>query len=44
MTDTKLSIKIGKYDKSNLLIKEILKNHIIIIGVERYYEKNRFFE
>jgi predicted nucleotidyltransferase len=44
MTNTKLSIKIGKYDKSNLLIKEMEKNHIIIKGVERYYEKNKFFE
>jgi len=44
MTDTKLSIKIGRYEKSNLLVKEIEKNHIIIKGVERYYEKNKFFE
>ena len=41
--DTRLSIKIGKYDKSNLLIKEIEKNHIIIKGAEIYYEKNKFF-
>ena len=42
--NSKLSIKIGKYDKSNLLIKEIEKNHIIIKGVEHYYEKNKFFD
>jgi predicted nucleotidyltransferase len=42
--DTKLSVKIGKYDKSNLLIKEIDKNHIIIKGIEEYYEKNGFFD
>src|SRR4030042_4978268 len=37
----RLSIKIGKYNKSNLLIKEIEKNHVIIKGVEQYYEKNK---
>lgn len=42
--DTRLSVKIGEYDKSNLLIKEIEKNHIIIKGVEDYYERNKFFE
>jgi predicted nucleotidyltransferase len=36
--DSKLSIKIGKYNKDNLIIKEIKKNHIIIKGIERYYE------
>ncbi|MBU0467201.1 MAG: nucleotidyltransferase domain-containing protein [Nanoarchaeota archaeon] len=41
--DTRLNIKIGKYNKSNLLIKEIEKNHIILKGVERYYEKSKFF-
>lgn len=43
MVDTRLSIKIGKFDESSLLIKEIEKNHIIIKGVELYYEKNKFF-
>lgn len=42
--DTRLSIKIGEYDKSNLLIKEIEKNHVILKGVEDYYERNKFFE
>ncbi|MBS3065562.1 nucleotidyltransferase domain-containing protein [Candidatus Pacearchaeota archaeon] len=41
--NTKLSIKIGRYNKSSLLIKEIDKNHIIIKGIEQYYEKSRFF-
>lgn len=44
LLNSKLSIKIGKYDKTNLLIKEIEKNHAIIKGVESYYEKNQFFE
>lgn len=44
LIDTKLSVKIGEYDKKNILIKEIEKNHIIIKGVERFYEKNQFFD
>ena len=44
LIDSRLSIKLGKYDKSNILIKEIEKNHIIIKGVEQYYENNGFFE
>ena len=42
--DSKLSIKIGKYSKDNPIIKEIKKNHVIIKGVERYYEISWFFE
>jgi predicted nucleotidyltransferase len=41
--DTRISVKIGKYDPLNLLIREIEKNHIILKGVEEYYEKNQFF-
>jgi len=37
--DSKLSIKLGKFDKNSLLIKEMIKNHIIIKGGERYYEQ-----
>ncbi len=43
LINTKLSVKIGRYDKDNLLIKEIEKNHVIIKGVELFYEKNKFF-
>jgi|TARA_Y100000310_G_scaffold69290_1_gene64735 predicted nucleotidyltransferase len=43
MTDSKVNIKIGKYNKKNYLIKEIEKNHVIIKGVEKYYEENKFF-
>lgn len=43
LLDSKLSVKIGLYDPSNLLIKEIEKNHLLIKGIEVYYEKNRFF-
>jgi len=42
--DSKLSVKIGIYDKKNLLIKEIEKNHVIIKGVKEFYEKNEFFD
>ena len=41
--NTKVSLKLGKYDSNSLLIKEIEKNHVIIKGVEQYYEKSKFF-
>ena len=41
---SKVNIKVGKYDKGNLLIKEIEKNHVIIKGVEIFYEKFKFFD
>jgi len=44
MIDTKLNVKIGEYNSKNLLIKEIKKNHIIIKGVEHYYEKEKIFD
>lgn len=37
--NSKLSIKIGKFENNSLLIKEIIKNHIIIRGVEDFYER-----
>jgi len=36
--DSQLSIKIGKFDATGPLAKEIIKTHVIIKGVERYYE------
>lgn len=42
--NSKLSIKIGKFDVSSLLIKEIIKNHVVIRGVEEFYERNNFFK
>lgn len=42
--NSKFSIKIGQYNKENLLIKEIEKNHTIVKGIERFYEKNKFFD
>lgn len=44
LIDSKLSVKIGRYNKDSILIKEIEKNHIIIKGIEQYYEKNKFFD
>lgn len=41
--DSRIRVKIGKYDKKNLLIKEIEKHHVIIKGIEEYYERNQFF-
>ena len=42
--NSKLNIKIGKLDTKSLLIKEIIKNHIIIRGLEDFYERINFFE
>lgn len=42
--DSRAEVKIGDYNKKNNLIKEIEKNHVIIKGVETYYEKNKFFK
>ncbi|MDP2672494.1 MAG: nucleotidyltransferase domain-containing protein [Nanoarchaeota archaeon] len=39
-----LSVKIGKFNPDDLLIKEIIKNHAIIKGGEEYYEKLKFFK
>lgn len=38
LLDSKLSIHTGKFNKKSPLSKEIIKNHVIIKGVERYYE------
>jgi predicted nucleotidyltransferase len=44
MISDRLSIKIGKFNPDDLLIKEIIKNHIIIQGGEEFYERLGFFE
>lgn len=41
---SKVKIKIGYFDTDSQLIKEIIKNHIILRGVERFYGKTKFFE
>lgn len=39
LLDSKISIKIGKMNLKNNLVKEICKNHVLIKGGEIYYEK-----
>ncbi len=43
LLDSRLSIKIGEYNTKNPLVREIEKSHVIIKGIEEYYEKNQFF-
>jgi len=42
--NSRINVKIGKFDVNSLLVREIIKNHVIIGGVEDFYEKNKFFE
>lgn len=42
--NSRLSIKIGKFDTKSLLIKEIIKNHAIVRGLEDFYERTDFFK
>jgi predicted nucleotidyltransferase len=42
--DSRLSLKMGKYDSKNILIKEIGRNHVILKGFEEFYAKNGFFD
>jgi len=44
LLNSRLSVKIGEYDRSSPLIKEIEKNHVIIKGVEPFYEKIGFLQ
>jgi predicted nucleotidyltransferase len=44
LLDSRLGVKIGEYDRSNSLIKEIEKNHVIIKGAELFYEKIGFLQ
>jgi len=39
-----ISVKITEFNKEDLLIREIIKNHIIIQGGEIFYEKLKFFK
>jgi predicted nucleotidyltransferase len=40
----KISVQIREFNKEDLLIKEIIENHIIIQGGEIFYEKLKFFK
>ncbi|MDO9537325.1 MAG: nucleotidyltransferase domain-containing protein [Thermoplasmata archaeon] len=44
LVNSKVQVKIGEFETESLLIKEIIKNHVIIKGVERYYEKIELFK
>jgi len=44
LLDSKLSVKIGDYDRASPLIKEIEKNHVVLKCVENFYDENQFFE
>ena len=39
---SKIKVKIGEFDLGSPLIKEIVKNHVILRGVEELYEKIGF--
>jgi predicted nucleotidyltransferase len=39
-----LSVKIGEFDLRSLLIQEIIRDHVIIKGVEAYFDKTGLFE
>ncbi len=41
--NSKISVKIGLFDQENPLIKEIIKNHVVLRGVEEYYKKTKLF-
>lgn len=41
--ETKIRVKMGKYDPNSILIKEIVKNHVVVKGCEAYYEKTKLF-
>lgn len=41
---SKISVKIGDFDTHDQLIKEIIKNHIIVKGADDFYDRLGFFE
>jgi len=43
LVNSKVRVKLGAFDRDSNLIKEIIKNHVILKGVEAYYEKTGFF-
>ena len=42
--DERINVKIGEFSKDDLLIQEIIKDHILIQGGELFYEKLGFFD
>lgn len=41
---SKINVKIGLFDITSNLIKEIIKDHVIVRGFEAVYEKKQLFE
>lgn len=41
---SKINVKIGPFDIKSNLIKEIIKDHVIVRGFEEFYEKKQLFE
>lgn len=41
--DSRINAKIGRFDPKNILVKEIIKDHVILRGVDEFYEKNKVF-
>ncbi|NWG09078.1 MAG: nucleotidyltransferase domain-containing protein [Nitrososphaerales archaeon] len=41
---SRISVKIGNFDLDSSLIKEIIKNHVLLRGAEEFYEKTKFFD
>jgi len=39
-----LSVKIGPFDRNSILIREIVKYHVIVKGFEVYFDKTGFLE
>jgi tRNA nucleotidyltransferase (CCA-adding enzyme) len=39
-----MSVKIGSFDTNDLLVREIVKDHVILRGVEVYFDKTGFYQ
>jgi len=42
--NSKINVKVGSFNTKSELIKEIIKNHIVLRDIEEFYEKTKFFE
>lgn len=42
--NSRISVKTGGFDAGSPLIREIIKNHVILSGIDEFYEKSGFFE
>ena len=40
---SRINVKIGDFNLNSPLIKEMIKNHVILRGVDDFYEKTKFF-